>query len=145
MIEGFSISRETRDPSLTSRPLRILVADDERDTVLTLITILRDEGHDARGVYDSYDVVRAVRDFDPDAVILDIAMPGKSGWHLARELRATLKGARPLLIAISGRYKQYSDKLLAKITGFNHHLAKPYETKTLLDLLAPLSSPSQDA
>lgn len=49
------------------RSLRILIADDERDTVLTLTMLLREEGHEARGVYNGRQVLDAVRGFEPSA------------------------------------------------------------------------------
>jgi len=55
--------------------LRILVADDDRDAVHSLMLLLREDGHDVRGVYTGLDVLEKVRDFAPDAVLLDIAKP----------------------------------------------------------------------
>ena len=118
------------------RGLRVLVADDDRDTVLTLMMLLRDEGHEVRGVYSGRQVMGHVLDFDPDAVLLDIAMPELSGWEVARTIRAR-RADRPLLIGISGEYKQGSDRVLAQILGFNHYLVKPYAPAELLALLAP--------
>ena len=115
--------------------LRVLVVDDERDTVLTLIELLRDEGHETRGVYKSTDVMAAVNAFDPDVVLLDIAMPEMSGWELAREIRRNCGESRPLLIALSGVYKQAADKILGKLSGFNYYIAKPYDPGVLLTLL----------
>ena len=120
--------------------MRILVADDERDTVLTLMTLLEEEGHQVRGLYGGADVPRMVRDFRPDAVLLDIAMPDKSGFQLAEEIRRSPGGDLPVLIAISGRYKQGSDRILAELVGFDHHLPKPYDVNSLLKLIAPLDN-----
>jgi len=78
-----------------------------------------------------------VLDFDPDVVLLDIAMPDLSGWEVARTIRARRGAERPLLIGISGEYKQGADKVLAQILGFNHYLLKPYAPSDLLALLAP--------
>jgi DNA-binding response OmpR family regulator len=124
------------------RPLRIVVADDDRDSVLTLVMLLREEGHEVRGVYSGRQVMGQVIDFDPDAVLLDIAMPELSGWEVARTIRARRGAERPLLIGISGEYKQGADKVLAQILGFNHYLVKPYAPAELLALLAPLRDPS---
>jgi DNA-binding response OmpR family regulator len=123
------------------RSLRIIVADDERDTVLTLTMILRDEGHDVQAAYNGSRVLPLVREFDPDVVMLDIALPEKSGYELAQEIRQRARGQRVLLIGISGVYKQGSDKILADITGFDHYLVKPFDPAALLALLAPLSLP----
>lgn len=137
---GLFAATGSNGPSPRPRALRIVVADDERDTVLTLMTLLRDEGHEVRGVYRGSDVLRTVDDFDPDAVLLDIAMPDLSGYEVAQQIRSRYGAIRPLLIAISGRYKQGSDKILAEIVGFNHHVAKPYEPGALLALLARLTT-----
>jgi DNA-binding response OmpR family regulator len=134
-------SHEQGEASKAPRSLRILVADDERDTVLTLMMLLRAEGHEARGVYTGRQALAALREFDPDAVLLDIALPELSGWEVARELRKRQIGKGPLLIGISGEYRQGADKILAEILGFDHYLVKPYEPAALLDLLAPLKLP----
>ena len=120
-------------------PLRVVVADDERDTVLTLMTLLEEEGYQVRGLFGGAEVSRAVRDFQPDAVLLDLSMPGKSGFQIAQEIRNSPGGELPLLIAISGRYKQGSDRILSELAGFDHHVAKPYDLNALLRLLKPLS------
>src|SRR5687767_10949276 len=119
------------------RALRLVVADDDLDTVLTLMMVLRDEGYEVRGVSSPADVLSAINEFNPDAVLLEIGMPRLSGWELARRIRERL-ARRPLLIAISGQYKDGADKILAQIVGFDHYLVKPYDTAALLRLLAPL-------
>lgn len=126
------------------RRLRILVADDERDQVATLAALLIDEGHEVREVYRGSEVPRMVRDFDPDVALVDIGMPGMSGYEVARELRSEFGKKRPLLIAVTG-WKQSSDKILAKLAGFDHHLAKPFDPETLLQLIAPLATGSAAA
>jgi len=117
------------------RSLRVLVADDEADSVAMLKLLLNDEGHDVVGLNRGADVLAAVEEFDPDALVLDIAMPDRSGYEIAKEIRRSYGQVRPLLIAISGRYKLASDRMLAEIVGFDHHLAKPYAPTQLLELL----------
>jgi len=129
------------DPAKAPRSLRILVADDERDTVLTLMMLLRDEGHEVRGVYSGRQALAALRDFEPDAVLLDIALPELSGWQVAREIKKRWDDKGPLLIGISGEYRQGADRILSEIIGFDHYLLKPYEPRALLALLAPLRLP----
>jgi DNA-binding response OmpR family regulator len=119
------------------RPLRFVVADDDLDTVLTLMMVLRDEGHEVRGVHSAEQVLKVVNEFHPDAVLLDIGMPNLSGWELARRIRERL-ARRPMLVAISGQYKEGADKILAEILGFDHYVVKPYDPAALLRLLAPL-------
>lgn len=124
---------------VATRPLRVLVADDERDTVLTLMTILEEEGCQVRGLYRGAEVEPAVREFHPDAVLLDIGLPDRSGFEIAQEIRRSPGGNLPVLIAISGRYKKGSDRILSEMVGFDHHLPKPYDIQALLRLLAPLN------
>ena len=126
------------------RKLRILVADDERDQVATLAALLIDEGHEVREVYRGSEVTRMVREFDPDIALIDIGMPGMSGYEVARELRIEFGKTRPLLIAITG-WKQSSDRILARLAGFDHHVAKPFDPTALLELIAPLASGSTAA
>lgn len=122
------------------KPLRILVADDDRDAVLTLMMVLRHEGHDVRGVYNGKHALEAICQFQPDAVLLDIAMPQLSGWEVVRQVKERL-AKRPLMIGISGEYKQGVDRILSEIVGFDHYLTKPYEPSDVLRLLAPLRLP----
>jgi len=126
------------------RKLRVLVADDERDQVATLAALLVDEGHEVREVYRGSEVTRMVREFDPDIALIDIGMPGMSGYEVARELRIEFGKTRPLLIAITG-WKQSSDRILARLAGFDHHMAKPFDPTALLELIAPLASGSTAA
>ena len=119
--------------------LRILVVDDDRDTVEMLSIVLRDEGHVVHGVYNGKEVLPAARLLRPDAIIVDISVPGMSGYAVAQEIRYTYTEARrPLLIAVSGMWKEASDRLVAQQVGFDHHLAKPCEPSALLGLLEPL-------
>ncbi len=120
------------------RSLRIVIADDEFDTVRTLMALLRDEGHQVLGAHTGRDALEALKHFDADAVILDIGMPDLNGWEVAREIRELRGWERPLLIAITGRYTKSADRIFTGLTGFNHYLAKPYATAALLALLAPL-------
>lgn len=129
-----------RRMTMTPHRLRILVADDDRDAVTSLMLLLRDEGHDVRGVYTGLDVLDKVRDFAPDAVLLDIGMPHINGYEVARALRERYASARPVLIAVTGR-NQPGDKNLAQLAGFDHHVAKPYDPNALIALLRPLEPP----
>jgi DNA-binding response OmpR family regulator len=122
-------------PLSSPRTLRVVVADDEPDSVSTLKLLLDDEGHDVVGLQKGSEVLDTVAEFDPDAVVLDIAMPDMSGYEIAKQIRQRYGEFRPLLIAVSGRYKQVSDKMLGQIVGFDHYLLKPYEPKELLALL----------
>ena len=69
--------------------MRVLIADDNRDTVLTLGILLRSEGHEVLAVGTGSDALAAVSDLRPDLMLRDIGMPGLSGFEVARELAKT--------------------------------------------------------
>ena len=122
-----------------SRSLRIVVADDDKDTANMLTAILEDEGHKVRAVYEGTEVMTAVRRFEPDAVILDIAMPRMSGYDVVKAIRTQFIRYRPMVIAVSGIYVRPTDALLSQAVGFDHHLTKPVHPDEVLKLLAPLA------
>lgn len=119
------------------RTLRILIADDDHDTVHTLSVILRDEGHEVFAVHDSPSVVPLTRKLRPDAVILDIGMPQMSGYDLARALKEEHGQRCPTLIAVTA-YSRQPDRLIGKAVGFDHYFAKPV---VIDELLAALPKP----
>jgi len=124
-----------------AKPLRILVADDERDTADSLSALLQDEGHVTHCVYSGKAVVAAAALFMPDVLICDIAIPGVSGYAIAQSMRhAYVDRRRPLLIAMSGFWRETPDLRVAQHVGFDHHLLKPIDTAELLGLLGPLRS-----
>ncbi len=117
------------------RPLRIVVADDEPDTVTSLMTILCHEGHSVFGSHHAPEVLPEVRTNKPDAVILDIDMPGISGFAIAREIREVFGETSPLLIAVSGKWFGQTDRMLAQLAGFDYFLQKPCHPDALLAML----------
>lgn len=122
---------------LPGRALRIVLADDDRDATLSLSTLLKLEGYEVRHVYDGGATLEAVREFEPDLVLVDIGMPKLSGYDVARHVRERYGKQRPVLVALTG-WKQASDKILATLAGFHHHVAKPYDPAALLALIRRL-------
>ena len=118
---------------------RILVADDDTDTVDSLTVLLRDEGYEVRGVHRGGEVLQAIFQFAPDVVLLDIGMPQMSGYEVARRLRERYGSARPALIAVTG-FTRTMDRAQARAAGFEHHIGKPYKPRELLQLIGTLSS-----
>ena len=138
---GLHFQSSPEREGLPRAAVRVLVVDDERDAVLTLLELVREEGYDARGGYRGKEVLQLMRDFQPHAVLLDIGMPDVTGYEVARRIRERYGNATPLLIAVTA-WKKSSDLILAGLAGFDHHVAKPYEPDALLKLLAPLKTPN---
>jgi signal transduction histidine kinase/CheY-like chemotaxis protein len=115
--------------------LRILVVDDNVDAADSLAMVLRLHGHDVQLVHDGYAALDAAATFAPQVVLLDIGLPGINGYEVARKLRGSENGQRPLLVAISG-YGQEEDRQRSFEVGFDHHLIKPVSPATLEKLLS---------
>lgn len=120
----------------SNQPLRVLVADDERDAANTLVWLLRDEGYEVRAAYDGAEVLHAAREFAPQVLILDIGMPQLSGYDLARALRARYPGV--VLVALTA-WKQSTYKIFARMAGFDHHFGKPCDPRAIVELLTALA------
>lgn len=120
---------------MQARPLRVLVADDNRDTVMMLGILLRSEGMVVRLTTKGAEVQAAVGEFRPDAVLLDIGMPDRSGLQVALDLSREYGPKCPVLIAVTAHSTDAAKRLTAK-SGFRHHVDKPYDPDALLRLVA---------
>lgn len=115
-------------------PLRLLVADDNRDSAATCAALLEASGHEvsvAHAGLEAFDLACRVK---PDALLLDIGMPELNGYQLAERIRGTPWGRRVPLIAITG-WGQEQDKQRALAAGFDQHLTKPIDPNGLERLL----------
>ena len=132
-------SLEPRQQPPPKRALRILIVDDDRDAVVTLSALLKEDGHEVISAYSGTGVLSLVRSREPDAVLLDIGMPGATGFEVARELRVRLGRACPTLIAVTA-WTQPTAREMGRTAGFHHYLTKPYtpaELRAVLSSLAP--------
>ena len=125
-------------PLRVGKPIRIVIADDERDTVMTLGVLLRSEGFDVKLAERGSEVAGLVAAMRPQAVLLDIAMPGRSGYDVAEELRRTYAERCPLLVAVTARTSP-EDRMQAYASGFRHYFAKPYNAAELVRFLSALT------
>ena len=140
MTVAYTAGRDTgkRDSGgVAAEPLRIVVADDNIDAALTLAALLGLQGHDVRTAHDGMQALDEVMRFEPHVVILDIGMPGMNGYKVAAELRE--RNVDVLLIAVTG-WGQEEDRHRSRAAGFDHHLVKPVDFRTLSELLAARAS-----
>jgi CheY-like chemotaxis protein len=131
-----SATAKLGDPAVRNlgRGCRVLVVDDESDTVVTLGVLLRGEGFEVEMLTDSLEVPAAVARFRPEIVLLDIGMPGRNGYEVADELKRAYGNACPTLVAVTA-YGDRANRAWARLFGFEHHVAKPYNPVELIDLL----------
>jgi len=129
--------QEARRPAyaaVTAGPVRVLVADDNRDAADSLQRVLALYGHEVRVAYDGRSAMQIGREFRPRVAVLDIAMPGTDGYAVAREIRKQ-QGREVTIVALTG-WGQEADRRRALEAGFDHHLVKPVDPDTLNQLLA---------
>lgn len=116
-------------------PRRILIVDDNADAADTLADLAALWGHEVRAVKDGFTALRAATEYRPEVILLDISMPGMSGYEVARAVRQDPSLEGVLLIALTG-YGQDEDRRRTHEAGFDHHLTKPVDPELLRRLLA---------
>jgi CheY-like chemotaxis protein len=117
-----------------SRGRRVLVVDDNADSAESLVMLAGMWGHEAREAHDGPTALAVASEFRPDVVLLDIGLPGMTGYEVARRLRATPGLESILLVAMTG-YGQDKDRRRSADAGFDLHLVKPVDPATLRKLL----------
>ncbi len=116
---------------------RILVVDDNRDSAESLGALLQLLGHDIHLAYDGQTALEAARSLRPQVVVLDIGMPGMSGYEVARRLRQQAEFRTLPLVALTG-WGQEEDRRRSEEAGFNYHVVKPVDLDVLGKLLADI-------
>jgi len=111
---------------------RVLVVDDNADACEMLRLALEQAGHELAIAATGPDALALAAQFEPDVAILDIGLPGMSGYEVARRLRSSLPGIR--LIALTG-YGRSGDLEAATAAGFDAHCAKPIAITELLEII----------
>jgi PAS domain S-box-containing protein len=118
----------------SSASLRVLIADDNQDGADSLSLMLQGFGHEVRTVYDGQAAVQEVTAFRPDVALLDLGMPGMSGFETARRIRATAGGDVITLIAVTG-WGQERDRQRTAAAGFDAHIVKPVDPAAIQAML----------
>lgn len=116
---------------------RILVVDDNADLALTTAMLLRVSNYETDTCLSGWEALKIVASSQPDAVLLDLGMPGMDGYETCRRLREMDWGRQGTIVALSG-YGQEEDKKRTQQAGFNGHLVKPADLQTLTALLDKL-------
>ncbi len=120
--------------------VRVLVVDDERDSLELVRRLLKDCKADVLLASSAEDGLRLVKENSPDVIVSDIGMPGKDGLEMMRELRArsALQQARIPAIALTA-FARSEDRTRAMLAGYQVHLSKPVEPQELLAAVANLA------
>ncbi|GKT25643.1 ATP-binding protein [Acidovorax sp. SUPP3334] len=119
---------------------RVLVVEDNPDGLLTLVELVKMEGHAVMGAASGPEALRIASDWKPDLVLLDLGMPSMDGYEVAARLRGDPATAGTRIVALSG-WGTRQDRARTAAAGFDAHLTKPVEPQDLLDRIAEWMSP----
>ena len=135
------------EPEIADPPpapaLKVLIVDDMMEVAQTVGWVVEEMGHAYRLVHDGRQVLEAARDFRPDAILLDIGLPGMDGYAVCRLLRQDPELKDTMIIAQSG-WGEDKHKASAAEAGFDHHLVKPIDFRALERLIAGVSPARAD-
>ena len=114
--------------------LRIVVIDDNVDLVESLLAVLEHLGHDAVGATSGASGVAMIEERRPDVALIDVSMPGMSGYDVAAQVRRRPWGPSMVLIALTG-WGRAEDGDMCRNAGFDHVALKPVDLDYLQVML----------
>jgi two-component system CheB/CheR fusion protein len=112
----------------------VLICEDDEIVAEMVAAAVRVRGHEVVVCHDGLMSIEAAEEWQPTAALIDIGLPGVTGYGVARHIRALPFGPEVLLIAITG-YGSQADIELARDAGFKWHLVKPVRPSVLLEVL----------
>lgn len=124
-----------RNSSPPIEPRRILIVDDNIDSAESLALLFKLSGHQVQTTYHGLTAIEEALTHRPELVFCDIGLPDIDGYEVARRLRRKTRRDEMLLIALTG-YGQEEDRCRSAEAGFDHHLVKPVDLKSIERLLA---------
>ncbi|MFI5397801.1 MAG: PAS domain S-box protein [Candidatus Binatia bacterium] len=128
------------DRTATLNRVKILVVDDEPDTLDTLRTVLEQAGALVRTAASAREALVALQDWNADVLLSDIGMPDEDGYSLIRKVRALTPNRGGYIPAVAlTAYARVEDRLKVLSAGFQTHVPKPVEPAELIAIMASLS------
>ena len=113
---------------------RVLIVDDNRNQARTLSMLLKTFGHEVSVAYDGATALELAAAFHPHLALIDIGLPGMSGYEVARRLREQPQFRDMVLVAQTG-WGREEDRQRAFEAGFDHHLVKPIDRERFRQIL----------
>jgi DNA-binding response OmpR family regulator len=110
---------------------RVLIAEDEASIVASLDFLMRQCGYETRSVRDGAAAIACLDEFRPHLVLLDVMLPGRSGFEVCRYIRGhgALAATRVLILTAKGTA---ADEARSRDAGADDYLAKPFATRELV-------------
>lgn len=119
---------------MSAQPARVLICEDQVDAAQTLAALIRMRGYEVRVCHDGRSAIDEALDWRPGVAIIDIGLPGISGYGVAQFIRELSFGGGVVLIAVTG-YGSPADVEAARYAGFNWHFSKPADPSSIIDVL----------
>jgi DNA-binding response OmpR family regulator len=116
---------------------RILIADDEPNIVVSLEFLMKQKGYDVKVVTNGEEALRAVGEFDPALILLDVMMPRMSGYDVCQKVRENpaWAGIRIIMLSAKGRDVEVNKGMAV---GADAYVTKPFSTKDLIAQVAQM-------
>ena len=120
-----------------TKPASILVVDDDPEIVTMLSARLGKRGYKISTASDGTRALELAKKEPPDVVLLDVMMPGKSGWEVARALKqdSATQGVKIVMVTAIG---EKTNEITAPIYGADAHVDKPFEFEKLERIISDL-------
>ena len=119
------------------------MVDDNQDAAKTLGMLLKMLGHDVSTANDGPAALAAIESHRPSLVLLDLGMPGMSGFEVAKRMREQPQFADIAVVALTG-WGQEEDRRRTREAGFDDHLIKPADLAALSALLERMESRQEE-
>jgi DNA-binding response OmpR family regulator len=116
----------------------VLLIEDEPNIIEAISFILSRDGWAVETHSNGHDAVEVVQSSKPDVLILDVMLPGKSGYDILRELRADLSPEKLPVLMLTAR-GQLKDRELAERAGANRFMTKPFANAEVLEAVRALA------
>ena len=121
-------------------PKKVLIADDEPNIVVSLEFLMRQKGYEVRVVHAGDDALRAIAEFAPDLVLLDVMMPRMSGYEVCQKIRENpaWQAIKVVILSAKGRDVEVSKGIAV---GADAYVTKPFSTRDLVARIEQMLGP----
>lgn len=117
-------------PMMKQKALCVLVVDDNEDQARSLSMLLENSGYDSHACHNSQDCMELIDRLQPDVVLLDLGMPGVTGYEIAEVIKGEDDLRHVRIFAVTGHGLPL-DRIQTKLIGFDGHFLKPVDFEDL--------------
>ncbi|BBM69816.1 response regulator transcription factor [Rhodothermus marinus] len=129
---------------MTGQTPRVLIVEDEPSIALSLRFLMEQEGYEAHVVEDGEAALEACRNVPPDLVLLDVMLPGMSGFEVCRQLKAGPDGQAIKVVLVTARGRE-TDLEKGRAVGADAYIVKPFAIREVMETVRTLLNRSGEA